>query len=99
MAAKRRNALRTPEQAREWLRESGITVVAFAKQHGLSRDAVNDALRGVGKGNFGKSHAAAVALGMKRDPDSGTKALKNARPEKKPAKAAKRSPRVIGKKS
>nr|WP_237761534.1 hypothetical protein [Stenotrophomonas maltophilia] len=47
----------------------GITVVAFARQNNLDRHAVNDALRGVGKGNFGKSHEAAVALGIKRDLD------------------------------
>ncbi len=65
--------LRTPEQARQFLRDNGITVVEFARQNGLDRHAVNDALRGVGKGNFGKSHQAAIALGIKRDPDSCTK--------------------------
>lgn len=48
-------------------------VVEFARQNGLDRHAVNDALRGVGKGNFGKSHQTAIALGIKRDPDSCTK--------------------------
>jgi len=42
--------------------------VAFAKMRDLSVDAVNDALRGVGKGNYGKSHLAAVALGIKPKP-------------------------------
>jgi gp16 family phage-associated protein len=65
--------LRTPEEARQFLRDNGITVVEFARQNGLDRHAVNDALRGVGKGNFGKSHQAAIALGIKRDPDSCTK--------------------------
>ncbi|HHA2409296.1 DNA-binding protein [Stenotrophomonas maltophilia] len=64
--------LRTPEEARQHLRDMGITVVAFARQNNLDRHAVNDALRGVGKGNFGKSHEAAVALGIKRDPNSCT---------------------------
>lgn len=74
MAAKRTGVkkLRTPEQARQHLRDNGITVVEFARQNGLDRHAVNDALRGVGKGNFGKSHEAAVALGIKRDPNSCT---------------------------
>ncbi|WP_329770402.1 DNA-binding protein [Stenotrophomonas maltophilia] len=64
--------LRTPEEARQHLRDMGITVVAFARQNNLDRHAVNDALRGVGKGNFGKSHEAAIALGIKRDPNSCT---------------------------
>jgi len=74
MAAKRTGVkkLRTPAQARQHLRDNGITVVEFARQNGLDRHAVNDALRGVGKGNFGKSHEAAVALGIKRDPNSCT---------------------------
>ncbi len=67
-----RQKLRTPEEARQHLRDMGITVVAFARQNNLDRHAVNDALRGVGKGNFGKSHEAAVALGLKRDPNSCT---------------------------
>ncbi|TAA26556.1 DNA-binding protein [Pseudoxanthomonas winnipegensis] len=65
--------LRTPATARQWLRDQGITVVAFAKQHGLSRDAVTDVLRGTSKGNYGEAHQAAVALGIKPSPDSGTK--------------------------
>lgn len=74
MAAQRTGVkkLRTPEEARQFLRDNGITVVEFARQNGLDRHAVNDALRGVGKGNFGKSHQAAIALGIKRDPDSCT---------------------------
>ncbi|MCF3502451.1 DNA-binding protein [Stenotrophomonas maltophilia] len=75
MTATRRTTLpklRTPEEARQHLRDMGITVVAFARQNNLDRHSVNDALRGVGKGNFGKSHDAAVALGIKRDPNSCT---------------------------
>lgn len=85
MAAKRRTALRTPEQARQWLRDNGVTVTAFAAAHKLSRDAVNDALRGVGKGNSGASHQAAVALGIKRKPNSGTNPLKVTRAKKSAA--------------
>ena len=82
MAAKRRPARRTPEQAGQWLRDNGVTVPAFAEAHKLSRHAVNDALRGVGKGNTGASHEAAVALGIKRRPDSGTNPLKVTRAKK-----------------
>lgn len=85
MAATRRTIrqeLRTPEEARQWLRDNGITVTAFAEQNDLCRHAVNDALRGLGKGNFGKSHAAAVALGIKHVPNSCTNSSK---PARKPA--------------
>jgi len=60
--------LRTPAQARRWLDERGITLTAFAREHGLSRYAVNDVLKGRSKGRYGKAHAAAVALGMKPPP-------------------------------
>lgn len=71
--------LRTPDQARQWLRDNGVTVIAFAEQNNLCRHAVNDALRGIGKGNYGKSHDAAVALGIKHNPNSCTKPSKPAR--------------------
>lgn len=90
MAATRRTTrqkLRTPEEARQWLRDNGITVTAFAEQNDLCRHAVNDALRGVGKGTYGNSHAAAVALGIKHVPNSCTKPSKPAR--KSTAKSAK----------
>ena len=90
MKAKQRTTkpdLRTPDEARQWLRDNGITVTAFAEHNDLCRHAVNDALRGMGKGNFGKSHAAAVALGIKRDPNSCTKASKSV--PKSTAKSAK----------
>ena len=67
--------LRTKEEARQWLRDHGVSVAAFAREHNVSRNAVNDALRGVGKGGSGQSHQAAVALGMKRAPNSGTHPL------------------------
>ncbi|WP_282244807.1 DNA-binding protein [Stenotrophomonas sp. PS02300] len=81
MKAKRtaKPKLRTPDEARQWLRDNGITVIAFTKQNNLCRHAVNDALRGIGKGNYGKSHAAAVALGIKPDPNSCTNPSKPAR--------------------
>lgn len=81
MKAKRtaKPKVRTPEQARQWLRDNGITVIAFAEQNKLCRHAVNDALRGIGKGNYGKSHDAAVALGIKHDPNSCTNPSKPAR--------------------
>lgn len=65
-------ALRTAEQARQWLIDMGLSVPAFAEQHGLDRHAVNNALRGTSKCRIGKTHLAAVALGMKAVADSHT---------------------------
>lgn len=73
MNAKRRTtALRTAEQARQWLIDNGLSVTAFAEKHGLDRNAVNNALRSTSKCRIGKTHDAAVALGMKAAPDSHT---------------------------
>jgi gp16 family phage-associated protein len=60
--------LRTPKEARAWLRSHGVSVCEFARRIGVSRHAVNDALRGRGKGTWGDAHLAAVALGMKAPP-------------------------------
>lgn len=65
--------LRTPAQVREHLRANGITITAFARQHGLSRNSINGVLRGTTKGTYGEAHRAAVALGLKPAPDSCTK--------------------------
>lgn len=65
-------ALRTAEEARQWLIDMGLSVPAFAEQHGLDRHAVNNALRGTSKCRIGKTHRAAVALGMKAAADSHT---------------------------
>lgn len=75
MNAKRRTAapaLLTAEQARQWLIDNGLSVTAFAERHGLDRNAVNNALRSSSKCRIGKTHDAAVALGMKAAPDSHT---------------------------
>jgi gp16 family phage-associated protein len=64
--------LRTAEQAREWLRTNGVSASQFARDKGLSLDAVKEVLNGRSKANFGKAHAAAVALGMKPTPEIAT---------------------------
>lgn len=82
MNAKRRTtapALRTNEQARQWLIDNGLSVTAFAEANGLSRDAVNNALRSSSKCRIGKTHDAAVALGMKAVPDSHTDSQRTTR--------------------
>jgi gp16 family phage-associated protein len=66
---KRPAPLRTPEQARQWLRDNGISASEFARQNNLSLDAVKDVLGGRSKANIGKAHLAAVALGIKRNPE------------------------------
>lgn len=60
--------LRTAEQARQWLTDQGITATQFARDNKLSIDAVKEVLCGRSKAKFGKSHAAAIALGMKTNP-------------------------------
>ncbi len=72
-APKSSSLLRTPEQARQWLRDNGITATGFATQTGISHDAIKDVLSGRAKGNFGETHRAAVALGIKRNPEYPTK--------------------------
>ncbi|WP_439449417.1 DNA-binding protein [Stenotrophomonas sp. ATs4] len=74
-ARRRTTALRTAGQARQWLIDNGLSVTAFAERHGLDRNAVNNALRSTSKCRIGKTHDAAVALGMKSAPDSHTDLL------------------------
>lgn len=61
--------LRTAEEARQWLRTNGVSASQFARDNGLSLDAVKEVLNGRSKANFGKAHDAAVALGIKRSPE------------------------------
>lgn len=65
-----RPALRTPEQVREWFIANGINVSEWARANGVSRYTVYDLLRGKRVGRRGDSHRAAIALGMKADPES-----------------------------
>ena len=78
-AQRRTTALRTAEQARQWLIDNGLSVTAFAEKDGLDRNAVNNALRSSSRCRIGKTHDAAVALGMKAAPDSHTESPKSAR--------------------
>lgn len=60
--------LRTPEQAKAWLRGQGITITDFAKQHDLPLHTVYKILSGGAyKGYSGAAHRAAVALGIKTE--------------------------------
>lgn len=65
-----RKKLRTRKQAKAYLRRNGLSVPAFAKQHGFNEKAVRRVLSGELQGNYGDSHNIAVALGMKQpDPE------------------------------
>lgn len=61
-----RKKLLTAKQAKDYLRRNGITVPAFAKQHGFKEKAVYRVLSGESKALFGDGYAIAVALGMKK---------------------------------
>lgn len=65
---KGQSALRTPEQAKKWLDEHGVSIAEFARRADVPRWAVVDALRGRTKGRWGASHEAAVKLGIKPAP-------------------------------
>lgn len=58
----------TPEQAKQHLRDSGITLAEWARQHGFSYRAAVDVLNGRSRGHFGQGHEIAVALGIKQPP-------------------------------
>lgn len=60
----RRQAM-TPEVIKARIRRSGITVRQWAKEHGYPEIPVYMLLNGQLKGNYGKAHEIAVALGLK----------------------------------
>lgn len=59
------HATRTPAQAKAWLDEQGISIKAFADQHGLDPATTYQVLSGAKKGRRGEAHRAAVLLGIK----------------------------------
>lgn len=59
------SALRSPAHVQAWFRESGISVVEWANQHGFSASLVYVVMKGKRKCLRGESHRIAVALGMK----------------------------------
>lgn len=58
--------LRTPEEAKAWLREQGITIQQFACDNDLDAPTLYQVLAGRKLGKRGKAHACAVMLGIKR---------------------------------
>lgn len=57
--------LRTPEQVRADFERRGVNVTQWAREHGLTRQAVFAVLNGKTKGKRGDAHKAAVLLGIK----------------------------------
>jgi gp16 family phage-associated protein len=60
-----RPAVRTPAAAKQALQNDGITLRAFAAQHGFKYRTVSEVVRQVNKGLYGEGHRVAVALGLK----------------------------------
>lgn len=60
--------LRTLSQAKAWLDAQGKSVQEFAREHDLCPSTTYQVLSGHKKGKRGKSHAAAVCLGLKAEP-------------------------------
>lgn len=55
----------TPESAKAYFRQHGISISAWAKHMGVPRTTVVDLIRGKIKGNYGVAHKTAVILGLK----------------------------------
>ena len=63
--------MKTPAKVREEFRAKGITVTAWASQHGFKTNAVHQVLGGKFKCWYGNAHKIAVLLGIKDGEISG----------------------------
>ena len=68
--ASENNDLLTPEQAREWLKEHGLTHRAVAELLVVKIRTVRDVLYGKNHGSYNEGHKVAVALRIKARPRS-----------------------------
>ena len=59
-------AERTPEEARQWMDEQGLSQAELARQFGVTSSLVDAILRGTKPCKRGASHNIAVYLGLKR---------------------------------
>ncbi|UFQ97024.1 DNA-binding protein [Pseudomonas wenzhouensis] len=60
---------KTAEQVKAEFKAKGLTVTKWAKDNGFEPTSVSQVLNGFAKGNYGKAHDIAVALGIKsREP-------------------------------
>ena len=57
--------LKSPQEAKLWLRAQGVSVAEFSRLYGLDQATTYQVLAGRKKGYRGKAHKAAVALGIK----------------------------------
>lgn len=62
--------LRTSQQVKADFAAKGITIKDWADENGFPEMSVYQVVNGYTKGTRGKSHAIAVALGMKPNPDT-----------------------------
>jgi hypothetical protein len=60
-----KQTLKTPEQARAWFDEQGLSIAEWARQHGFSAVLVRTVLKAAKPCVRGQSHQIAVLLGMK----------------------------------
>lgn len=58
----------TRDQVRERRRQEGKPLSQWARENGFPPIAVYRVMAGIDKGNYGRSHDIAVALGLKPDP-------------------------------
>lgn len=57
----------TGDQVKSKLRAEGITLKQWAASKGFDYLTVSRVIRGVQRGNYGKGHEIAVALGLKKN--------------------------------
>lgn len=58
-----------PGECHAWFRAHGINVSQWCRERNINRQVVVDLLRGKRRGYRGEAHRAAVALGLKPDPE------------------------------
>lgn len=64
----------TPDSANAWFIRHGICKTHWAEAQGIDRMTVVDLLRGRLKGLRGEAHHAAIALGLKANPNTASRA-------------------------
>lgn len=64
----------TPDSANAWFIRYGICKTHWAQAQGINRMVLVDLLRGRAKGLRGEAHRAAIALGLKANPNPSSRA-------------------------
>lgn len=60
----------TPATAQAWFLRNGVCKSRWARAHGFDRMTIADLLRGKREGKYGQAHRAAIALGLKPNPEA-----------------------------